>query len=146
MGKGPTPKPHLGKECDDKGSLRIKLLTRVLGEGMAALEAADLLLEHGLDPPCSGELEELRVSLQEKRAQQAAEARVRARQAQDGSKVRKPQRYLDGKLVEVQKGTRYLVEPKETLEQKKTTSVSIPILGSRAKPSRDTPKKKGPQS
>jgi len=145
-GKGLTSKLHLGEESDDKGALRRKLLSRVLGEGMAVLEATDLLLEHGLDPPRAGELEELRVSLQERRAQQAAEARVRARQAQDSSRVRKPQRYLDGKLVDVQKGTRYLVEPKETLEQRQKTSVSIAILGSRGGPKRDTSTKKGPQS
>lgn len=147
MGKGQASQLHTREECDDKGALRLKLLYRVLDEGMAALESADLLLEHGLDPPRSGELEGIRASLQEKRAQQAAEARVRARQAQDSkSTVRKPQRYLDGKLVEVQKGTRYLVEPKESLEQRQMTSVSIPILGSRAKPIRETTKKKGPQS
>jgi len=145
MAEAQASKPHLGEESDDKAALRRKLLCRVLGEGMTALEAADLLLGHGLDTTHSGELEALRVSLQEKRAQQSAGARLQERQARDSKAVRKPQRYLDGKLVEVQKGTRYLVEPKESLEQKQATSVSIPIYGSRAKPTRET-KKKGPQS
>jgi len=121
---------------------RESLLRQALAQHLTELDTSKLLLHHGLEPPQRGELEGLKARRRQEEAERASR-REASREA--GSK--KPQRFVDGAPVEVQRGTEYLVQSKESNEERQKTSCSIAILGSRSKPSRDpSEKKKGPRS
>lgn len=124
--------------------VRSQLLCQILAKSLGAFEAADLMTRHGFEPPREGELTALEAELRAKRTERARALRAQARST-EGDHRKKAQRYLEGKLVDVAKGTKFLVEPKETAEQRAKTSVSISIVGSRSKPIHDA-KKKGPVS
>lgn len=124
-------------------SPRWQLLCRILAEGLATLEASELLTRQGLEPLREGELAALRAELRRRGAEKAA---ARAQAARGGSGKRAV-RYLQGVQVEVEKGSKYLAVQKETREDKQKTSVSLLIIGSRTKPMTDArDKKKGPRS
>jgi hypothetical protein len=130
---------------DTLPSLRTQLLKRVLAEGLTALASADLFLSSGLDPPKPGELDKCRADMQKLRAERAAAQRRNQAVEADRLTRKKQQRYLNGQLVDVQKGTKFLVEPKESAEDRMKTSCSIAILGTHSHPVR-TNEKKGPKS
>merc|ERR1712178_491653 len=127
IGDAPTAGGTLVAE-DDEGDaedlpLRSRLLQEVLSQDLTALEAADLFLRHGQDPPLELELKEEEEIVQ----QHARERKARERAASENeawrARQKKQQRYLDGQLVDVQKGSKYLVAPKESAEERAKTSV-----------------------
>lgn len=131
-------------EAAEARPARAELLCQVLEKHLGVLEAAELLTSYGLAPPSDGELAALSTELRCRRAERGAEQRAAIARAQ-GSIRKSQQRYVDGKLVEVARGSKYVVEPRESGEERAKTSCSIAILGGRGKPSR-TAKKKGPVS
>lgn len=134
------------EESEAEGvSLRSQLLRRVLSEDLTTLAAADIFLSRGLDPPKPAELEHCRVELRRRRIERAREMSSEAAREGDRLTRKKQQRYLDGKLVEVSKGTKFVITPKETAEERQKTSVSIVIVGSRVI-NTDRTEKKGPRS
>lgn len=131
----------------ERDRLRAGILWQALATGATFLDTASMLLAHGLEPPQEAEMEALRASARERRLMEAAESaasRVALRQAK-GSKPKKQLRYLNGELVEVMKGTKYLApRPKESEEDKIKTSVSLHRLGTRSRSSKEA--KKGPST
>lgn len=125
--------------------VRYQLLCRVIAEGLTAFDAAALFLKEGLEAPQPSELDACRTQQQQRRHEVAAEGRSRAAYEAEKLKAKRQQRYLNGQVVEVSRGSKYLVEQKESAEAKAKTSCSIPILGPHCHGTNDK-KKKGPRS
>lgn len=125
--------------------VRYQLLCRVIAEGLTAFDAATLFLKEGLEAPQPSELDACRALQQQRRHEVAAEGRSRAAYEAEKLKAKRQQRYLNGQVVEVSRGSKYLVEQKESAEAKAKTSCSIPILGPHCHGTNEK-KKKGPRS
>ena len=91
---------------------RESVLRQALAQHLTELDTSKLLLHHGLEPPQRGELEGLKARRRQEEAERASR-REASREA--GSK--KPQRFLDGAPVEVQRGTKYVVQSKESTKR-----------------------------
>mmetsp|Transcript_41978 Transcript_41978/g.98505 ORF Transcript_41978/g.98505 Transcript_41978/m.98505 type:complete len:332 (-) Transcript_41978:103-1098(-) len=120
--------------------LRTRILLRAAEEKLSVFETARLFLENGLDPQV-GE-DEIENAVADVRAKQKKLDVERERQ----SRSRPSERYLDGHVVQLKNGSRFLQEDKETKEQKASTSVSIRILGNHTGQGSAKEKKKGPRS
>jgi hypothetical protein len=126
--------------------LRTRLLRRILDRDLTTLATADLFLRHGEEPPKPQEISACREEIQRRaKERKAIEKHEAAREAAKASQ-KKQQRYIGGQLVDVQKGSRYLVEPKESATEKAKTSISITIQGQRRANTSGEEKKKGPRS
>jgi len=126
---------------------RPRILRQILADGLGVLDATNLLLSHGFEPLYNGELEDVKQEIRRAATARNAAARKEAAYNAERGNRKRTQRYLDGQLVDLPKGSKFLVENKETAEDKQKTSVSIAIIGSRSKPMKDpSEKKKGPQT
>mmetsp|Transcript_3642 Transcript_3642/g.9225 ORF Transcript_3642/g.9225 Transcript_3642/m.9225 type:complete len:399 (+) Transcript_3642:66-1262(+) len=124
---------------DQHIDLRTRCLLQAAHEKLSRFELAELLLAKGLDPAVSEDEVVSAIARSKDRAQQLAWERSRA-------KMGPATRYLDGQVVQLKNGTRFLQEDKESKEQRAMTSVSIRVLGSHTGTSSIKEKKKGPRS
>lgn len=131
--------------CDATSTLRSRLLCRVLSEGLIGVDCAGIFFEKGLVPPKPSEIEAFRAEMQRRRAERAAAIKKEGAREGERMKHKKQQRYLNGQLVDVQRGSKYLVEPKESATDRQKTSCNLVIIGSRSHSSRQS-EKKGPKS
>lgn len=130
----------------EASTLRSTLLRRVVAEGLMTLDAADLFLSKGLEAPKPGELEACKAELKQLSVDRAKAKKEEAVREVERGKRKKQQRYLNGEVVEVQKGSKYLVEKKESAEDRQKTSCSLVIIGSHTHGSSKPSEKKGPRS
>jgi len=126
-------------------SLRRRLLQEVSAKNLTVLEAADLFLCQGEQPPSELELKAQLVDVQQRAREQKLRQQARVENAAWRAAQKKQQRYMDGQLVEVQRGSKYLVPPKESAVERAKTSVSIVIQGTRRVVTREK-EKRGPRS
>lgn len=126
-------------------SLRVRLLQEVLAKNLTMLETADLFLRQGEQPPSELELKAQLEHVQQRAREQKVRQQSRVKNAAWRAAQKKRQRYRDGELVEVQRGSKYLVSAKESAAEKAKTSVSIVIQGARRIMTSDK-EKKGPRS
>lgn len=129
---------------DADASPRTQLMYHAVTERLCTFEVADLFLGQSLALPSAAELEAARKQLSDLRAQRKTSTRSRDAVAQRQSE-KSSQRYRDSQPVATQRGGKYLVEPKESKEDLQKTSVSLMMVGSRAKSSK-APKATGPRS
>lgn len=133
------------EDTAEEMSLRRRLLQEVLANNLTVLAAADLFLSQGEQPPSEMELKAEKEGVQRQAKERHARDQVIIDNAAWRASQKKQQRYLDGQLVEVQRGSKFLVEPKESVADKAKTSVAIPILGTRRAVTGEKAKK-GPRS
>jgi hypothetical protein len=142
----PVPAQEEGDVATSSLPLRAQLLQQVLAEELTALAAADLFLSNGEQPPKPSELDACREDIQrrnkERKHREKSEAAYEAAKANQ----KRQQRYVAGQLVEMQKGSKYLTEPKESAVEKAKTSISLFIQGSHRGGGHGEKEKKGPRS
>jgi len=134
------------EEAASAPTQRTLLLRRVIAEGLTTFAAADAFLSQGMDAPRPAELEKVRDDMRQRRAERTAADKRDAQRQADAPKRKTQMRYLDGKQVEVKGNSKYLVEAKESTEDRLKTSCNLVIIGSHSKPERNGPVKRGPRS